>query len=126
MMLRPSGSRVAPLGRGGLGSVRAAEHLSLRTTVGGRSVATELGGEGFIERLVFGIAKGIDLQLDGSTKTGTTIGSPFYMSPEQVLGARDVDHRTDLWSVGVVTFELLTGQKPFEAATLGGLAIKIN
>jgi serine/threonine-protein kinase len=54
------------------------------------------------------------------------IGSPFYMSPEQILGAKDIDHRSDLWSVGVLAFEMLTGHKPFDAETMGGLAIKIH
>jgi serine/threonine-protein kinase len=54
------------------------------------------------------------------------IGSPFYMSPEQILGSKNIDHRSDLWSVGVVAFEALTGQKPFDAETMGGLAIRIH
>jgi serine/threonine-protein kinase len=54
------------------------------------------------------------------------IGSPFYMSPEQILGSKGVDQRSDLWSVGVVTYEALTGKKPFDAETMGGLAIKIH
>ena len=81
----------------------------------------------FVKLLDFGIAKGIDTQLaDSGTKTGAMIGSPFYMSPEQVLGAKGIDHRSDLWSLGVVAFEALTGHKPFDAETMGGLAIKIH
>ncbi len=84
-------------------------------------------GEVFVKLLDFGIAKGVDVpQLDSHTKTGSMIGSPFYMSPEQILGSKDVDHRTDLWSVGVVAYEALTGKKPFDAETMGGLAIKIH
>ena len=85
------------------------------------------GGEVFVKLLDFGIAKGVELpQVDSGTKTGSMIGSPFYMSPEQILGAKNIDHRSDLWSVGVVTFEMLTGRKPFDAETMGGLAIKIH
>jgi serine/threonine-protein kinase len=84
-------------------------------------------GEVFVKLLDFGIAKGVDSpQLDSHTKTGSMVGSPFYMSPEQVLGARDIDHRSDLWSMGVVAFEALTGARPFDAETMGGLAIKIH
>lgn len=81
----------------------------------------------FVKLLDFGIAKCMDsLLLDSGTKTGSMVGTPYYMSPEQVLGSKDIDFRTDLWSVGVVAFEALTGTKPFDAATVGGIAIKIH
>jgi serine/threonine protein kinase len=84
-------------------------------------------GEVFVKLLDFGIAKGVEHpRIDSGTKTGSMIGSPFYMSPEQILGAKDLDHRSDLWSVGVVCFEMLTGRKPFDAETMGGLAIRIH
>jgi serine/threonine-protein kinase len=88
-------------------------------------------GEVFVKLLDFGIAKGVDLggianRVDSGTKTGSMIGSPFYMSPEQILGSKDIDHRSDLWSVGVVAYEMLTGRKPFDAETMGGLAIRIH
>ncbi len=84
-------------------------------------------GDLFVKLLDFGIAKGADVQrLDGDTKTGSLVGSPYYMSPEQLLGSKDIDHRTDLWSVGVVAFEAMTGIKPFDAETVGGLALKIH
>jgi len=85
------------------------------------------GGEMFVKLLDFGIAKGVEMpRIDSATKTGAMIGSPFYMSPEQVLGSKNVDHRSDLWSVGVVAYEAMTGSKPFDAETMGGLAIKIH
>lgn len=84
-------------------------------------------GEVFVKLLDFGIAKGVDVPIvDSGTKTGAMIGSPFYMSPEQILGSKSLDHRSDLWSVGVVAYEALTGLKPFDAETMGGLAIKIH
>ena len=85
------------------------------------------GRDLFVKLLDFGIAKGVDApKIDSNTKTGSMIGSPFYMSPEQILGSKDVDRRSDLWSLGVVTFEAMTGHKPFDAETMGGLAIKIH
>jgi serine/threonine-protein kinase len=81
----------------------------------------------FVKLLDFGIAKGMNIPLlDSGTRTGTMIGSPFYMSPEQLVGAKDMDHRTDLWSVGVVAFEAVTGRRAFDAETVGGLALKIH
>ena len=67
-------------------------------------------GSDLIKVLDFGIAKlhtGI-----GITKTGTTMGTPFYMSLEQARGAREVDHRTDIYALGVILYELLSGSKP--------------
>ncbi len=84
-------------------------------------------GEVFVKLLDFGIAKGVAaLALDTGTKTGSAIGTPYYMSPEQLLGAKDIDFRADLWSVGVVTFEAITGTKPFDADTIGGIAVKAH
>lgn len=81
----------------------------------------------FCKLLDFGIAKGLgdNNLLDSQTRTGAVVGSPHYMSPEQVVGSKTIDHRTDLWSLGVVAFEALTGHKPFDAETVGGLALKI-
>jgi len=84
-------------------------------------------GEIFVKVLDFGIAKTRELQQGAgvTTRSGTVMGSPQYMSPEQMVGAKGVDHRTDLWAVGVVAFECLTGRRAFEADTLGGLAVAI-
>ncbi|HEY8087965.1 MAG TPA: serine/threonine-protein kinase, partial [Polyangiaceae bacterium] len=85
------------------------------------------GGDLFVKLLDFGIAKGPEVGIVGSTtRTGSFIGSPYYMSPEQVIGAKTIDFRTDLWSLGVVAFEALTGEKPFYAETVGALALKIH
>ena len=88
--------------------------------------------EVFVKLLDFGIAKGVDMLseggtgIDSGTKTGAMVGSPFYMSPEQILGSKTLDKRSDVWSVGVVAYEMLTGKKPFDAETMGGLAIRIH
>jgi serine/threonine-protein kinase len=83
--------------------------------------------EVFVKLLDFGIAKTQDVLAAGSaTKTGALIGTPYYMSPEQSLGSKAIDHRTDLWSVGVVTYECLTGTKPFEGETIAALALALH
>jgi eukaryotic-like serine/threonine-protein kinase len=64
--------------------------------------------------LDFGIAKLTDIGLAGSaTKTGAVMGTPTYMSPEQCRGTGEVDHRADLYSIGCIFYELLTGRPPF-------------
>ncbi len=70
----------------------------------------------------FGIAKSLHQDRDGNslqTDAGATIGTPAYMSPEQARGDKDIDHRTDIWSLGVVLYECLAGQPPFVASSLG-------
>jgi serine/threonine-protein kinase len=78
--------------------------------------------------LDFGVAKLPDLLSDASldpTKTGTLLGTPYYMSPEQAQGLKTIDHRSDLWAIGVIGFECLTGKRPFTATALGPLVAKI-
>ncbi|MGW2820986.1 protein kinase domain-containing protein [Streptomyces sp. NPDC001443] len=63
----------------------------------------------------FGIARAAEGTGTVLTQTGLMIGTPHFMSPEQVLGRSDIDHRSDLYSVGVMLFQMLTGRLPFEA-----------
>ena len=70
----------------------------------------------------FGIAKALsdsrrDTGGSGLTQTGTSLGSPLYMAPEQVAGDPNVDHRADIYALGCMGYELLTGQPPFTAET---------
>ncbi|MES1208595.1 MAG: serine/threonine-protein kinase [Pseudomonadota bacterium] len=76
-----------------------------------------------IKVLDFGIAKLQQGNASDSvkTRTGTLMGTPIYMSPEQCRGTRSVDHRSDIYSLGVILFEMLTGQPPFVSEGFGEL-----
>ena len=75
----------------------------------------------------FGIAKFTDMSMgvSSSTRTGSVLGTPYYMSPEQARGLRTVDYRSDLWSLAVITFRCFTGRYPFEGEAIGDLLVKI-
>jgi serine/threonine-protein kinase len=81
-----------------------------------------------IKVLDFGISKlseAVDQQNFGMTKTQAVMGSPRYMSPEQMRSSRNVDARSDIWALGVVLHELLAGVPPFDAETMPELCAKI-
>jgi serine/threonine-protein kinase len=87
-----------------------------------------VGSDEIVKVLDFGVAKATDALADSGidpTRTGALLGTPFYMSPEQAQGLKTVDYRTDLWAVGVVVFECITGKRPFGAEALGPLIGKI-
>jgi eukaryotic-like serine/threonine-protein kinase len=73
----------------------------------------------------FGIAKALS-STSGATLTGAgvAIGTPAFMSPEQAAGEREIDGRSDLYSLGVVSFQMLSGDLPFTAPTVAGLLMK--
>jgi eukaryotic-like serine/threonine-protein kinase len=73
--------------------------------------------------LDFGISK-ISLN-GGSTRTGDIMGSPAYMAPEQMESTRNVDARADVWSLGVVLYQMVTGQPPFRGDTLPLLCMHV-
>lgn len=72
-----------------------------------------LTDEGNVKLTDFGIARAEDSNAAQQTQAGVILGTPFYMSPEQVMGKR-VDGRSDLFSLGVILYELIVGRKPFE------------
>lgn len=78
--------------------------------------------------LDFGISKlsGADSQMNPRlTRTGAVMGTPYYMSPEQVRGSSEVDGRCDVYAFGVILYEALTGQVPFNAETYSALVLEI-
>ncbi len=84
-----------------------------------RSSAKDGHGHFVIKVLDFGIAKVMDAAggMGSKTRTGMLLGTPAYMSPEQIKSAKDVDVRADLWSAGVMFYEMLTGRVAFPAPT---------
>ncbi|WP_394837117.1 serine/threonine protein kinase [Pendulispora rubella] len=87
---------------------------------------TSDGEEVFVKVLDFGIAKLLGRGDVSVTNTGATLGTPTYMSPEQMLSAKNVDYRCDLWALAVVTYEMLTGRKPFAGETYGAVCLAVN
>lgn len=89
-------------------------------------VTTRAGGPPIIKVLDFGISKGDMLGTEQNvTSSRAILGSPSYMSPEQIKNARTVDARTDVWSLGVILFELACGRAPFLGETVGEVFAKI-
>jgi eukaryotic-like serine/threonine-protein kinase len=85
---------------------------------------TDEDGELFVKLLDFGVAKeqvgGLEM-----TRTHDRMGTPYYMSPEQLISAKRLDYRADLWSLGVVAYHCLFGQPPFKADAFPGLVIAV-
>ncbi len=78
-----------------------------------------------IKVLDFGIAKETASAVGEATKTGEVMGSPHYMSPEQASAEKGVDHRADLWSVGVILYRMVTGALPFPGEAIGAVLSRI-
>ncbi len=83
------------------------------------------GVDDFVKIVDFGIAKMSDIETDGApgrklTKTGMIFGTPEYMSPEQAAG-KDLDHRVDIYALGIILYECLAGRVPFEGDTFMGV-----
>jgi serine/threonine-protein kinase len=81
--------------------------------------------EVFVKVLDFGIAKNLRDELS-VTSTGAMMGTPHYMSPEQMLSSKHVDLRTDLWAVAVLAYHCLLGKVPFDGETFGAVAIAVT
>jgi eukaryotic-like serine/threonine-protein kinase len=87
------------------------------------------GGVQSVKVLDFGISKLTGLSASGgqdsATRTKALLGSPLYMSPEQMQSSKDVDTRSDIWALGVILYELIAGASPFMADTMPELILKI-
>ncbi len=87
------------------------------------------GGHTVVKVLDFGIAKvsaasNAHSQVNALTHTGTMLGTPYYMAPEQIVG-EGIDHRADIWSLGVIVYECLIGVRPTEADNIGKILKRV-
>ncbi len=80
--------------------------------------------------LDFGLAKilsdGTDAGADKLTRTGALLGTPWYMAPEQLFGDSSVDHRADVWAIGVMIYESVSGRRPIEGRSYGQIARNVG
>jgi serine/threonine-protein kinase len=83
-------------------------------------------GEIFVKVLDFGIAKSTVERSHGLTGTNTAMGTAYYMSPEQFMSAKHVDHRADLWALAVAMYQCLTASLPFEGETMPAVFVAID
>jgi tetratricopeptide (TPR) repeat protein len=92
-------------------------------------VCEQSGTDRCCKVLDFGLTKSFGAPLVASdpvhTDVGLAIGTPYYMSPEQASGLGSVDHRTDLWALGVIAFECICGRRPFDARSLREVMARI-
>jgi serine/threonine protein kinase len=86
----------------------------------------EEDGEVFVKLLDFGVAKAtLDQEENQQTRAGALIGTPNYMSPEQIVGDSAVDARSDLWAVAAIVYRMAVGRAPFGSGSLSELAMRI-
>jgi len=85
-----------------------------------------LSKQGAVKLTDFGIATSKEAEEEGLTKVGMTLGTPAYMSPEQIADTSKVDKRADIYSLGVMFYEMLTGKKPFPSRFAPDVIDRIN
>ncbi len=108
----------------GLAAAHASGIVHRDIKPGNLFITNSSDGSEQVKVLDFGISKS-GTELNNLTRTGAIMGSPMYMSPEQMRSTRNVDQRSDVWSLGVVAFEIFTGRLPYEAETMTELVAMV-
>jgi serine/threonine-protein kinase len=88
-------------------------------------LARRPGRDPMVKVLDFGISKTKDAAA-GLTQTASVMGSPYYMAPEQMMSSKDVDARADIWALGIILYELLTGKAPFQGDTMAAVVFQVT
>src|ERR1041384_6316962 len=83
-----------------------------------------LGDQDFVKVLHFGLAKGFSAAKAAKTAAGVVLRTPQYMSPEACESKREIDHRTDIYALGVLLFQMMTGSLPFDGESMGEVLVK--
>ncbi len=123
LSLRETGRTLVPV-ISAVGSIHAAGIVHRDLKPDNIFLAEDDRGRLDVRVLDFGIARltakdGAAAQTAGLTSTGAMLGTPFYMSPEQVFNEKDIDHRADVWALGVILYECLSGVRPIDGDSLG-------
>jgi hypothetical protein len=90
------------------------------------------GEQDFVKVVDFGVSKAVRVREEGDgpwqrlTRTGTVLGTPLFMSPEQAAGSEDIDERADIWAMALILYECLTGELPFRGANYLGVVAQIQ
>jgi serine/threonine-protein kinase len=118
-------ARIIYQAAGALGA--AHEHGTVHRDIKPDNIFLQAGedGQDFVKVLDFGVAKlvGDPMKASHKTRTGSVIGTPYYMSPEQATGKKDLDGRSDIYSLGVVLYEAVVGSVPFGGEALGEIIV---
>ncbi len=132
-------TRLSRVGRLSMGETRTVvEHVALalekahgvgilhRDVKPANVFLTEVRGATVAKLVDFGIARDASEPSVGLTRPGSLMGTPPFMSPEQVAGDRDIDSRCDLWSLAVLAYSCLTGRLPFDGPTFSAVCVAIH
>jgi eukaryotic-like serine/threonine-protein kinase len=87
-------------------------------------LVNKLGEPDFVKLLDFGLAKLTGASPQHLTKQGVILGTPQYMSPEQCESKGNIDYRTDIYSLGILLYQMVTGRLPFDGGTMGEILVK--